>query len=134
MPRLYPCVRMLAERKQKAEHWGQVIPLEDAQRIMGLQSTIVRIPCVCRRMLTGREVRTCFAVGADPSLAVLHDLPVSLPVRGDPLLGFLAQVDHRAPRVLRVWRVPRRVREPGDHLAAAHRVRWSIVAEGRWGL
>jgi len=59
-------VRRMAIRKQKAEHWGQVVPIEDVEQIMDLQDSIVRLPCVCRILTTGhREARYCFGIGVD---------------------------------------------------------------------
>jgi NAD-dependent dihydropyrimidine dehydrogenase PreA subunit len=62
---VYSFIRRMAIRKQKAEHWGQVVPIEDVEQIVDLQDWIVRIPCICRSMTTGREARYCFGVGAD---------------------------------------------------------------------
>jgi ferredoxin len=42
-----------------------VVPIEDLERIVDMQDSIVRLPCVCRRLTTGREARYCFGVGAD---------------------------------------------------------------------
>jgi len=58
-------IRRMAIRKQKAEHWGQIVPIEDVEQIIDLQDSIVRIPCICRSMTTGRELRYCFGIGAD---------------------------------------------------------------------
>jgi ferredoxin len=60
VPRL---IRRMGVRKQKAEHWWQVLPLEDAEQVVDLVDSIVRLPCVCRQAFTGREVRCCFALG-----------------------------------------------------------------------
>jgi len=66
-PVIYGLVRRMATRKQKAEHWGQVVPIEDVERIVDLQDSIVRLPCVCRSLTTGREARLCFGFGFDPT-------------------------------------------------------------------
>ena len=58
-------LRCMAIRKQKSEHWGQVVPLEDVEQILDMQDSIVRLPCVCRKMTTGQEVRYCIGVGID---------------------------------------------------------------------
>ena len=58
-------VRRVAERKQKAVHWGQVVPIEDVEQIIDLQDSIVRLPCTCRMLTTGRESRYCFGIGVD---------------------------------------------------------------------
>jgi Pyruvate/2-oxoacid:ferredoxin oxidoreductase delta subunit len=55
----------LAVRKAKALHWGQVVPIEDAEQIVDLVDSIVRLPCACRKLTTGREARYCFGLGID---------------------------------------------------------------------
>ena len=60
-------IRRMGTRQQKAEHWGQVVPIEDAELIIDMQDTIVRLPCVCRQLFTGRQERFCFGVGVDPT-------------------------------------------------------------------
>ncbi len=59
-------VRRMATAAQKKNHWGQVVPIEDAEKIIDLQDMIIRLPCVCRNMTTGREARYCFGIGAEP--------------------------------------------------------------------
>lgn len=65
-PVVYGFVRRMATRWQKKNHWGQVVPIEDAERIIDLVDSIVRLPCVCRSMTTGREARYCIGIGAKP--------------------------------------------------------------------
>lgn len=60
-------IRRMATSAQKKNHWGQVVPIEDVECIIDMQDSIVRLPCVCRNMTTGREARYCFGVGAKPS-------------------------------------------------------------------
>jgi len=67
IPIVYPLVRRGVIRKQKAEHWGQVVPIEDIEKIIDLQDSIVRLPCPCRKITTGRETRYCFGIGVDPT-------------------------------------------------------------------
>jgi len=57
--------RQMAVRKEKALHWGQVVPIEDAEQIVDLVDSIVRMPCACRKLTTGREGRYCFGLGID---------------------------------------------------------------------
>lgn len=57
--------RQMAVRKNKALHWGQVVPIEDAEQIVDLVDSIVRMPCACRKLTTGREARYCFGLGID---------------------------------------------------------------------
>jgi NAD-dependent dihydropyrimidine dehydrogenase PreA subunit len=54
--------------QQKKEHWGQVVPLEDVERILDTSLAVVRVPCVCRSTLRGvRDARYCFGVTTAPS-------------------------------------------------------------------
>ena len=51
----------------KKNHFGQVIPLEDAYKVLELAQSITRIPCVCRSAIKGvKNARYCFALGMDP--------------------------------------------------------------------
>jgi Pyruvate/2-oxoacid:ferredoxin oxidoreductase delta subunit len=56
-----------AERQMKTEEWGQVVPIEDVEQILDMQDSIVRLPCVCRKMSTGLHTRYCIGVGVDDS-------------------------------------------------------------------
>lgn len=49
------------------KHLGQVVTIEDVAAIFDIVNSIVRIPCVCRQSMTGKEVRYCFAVSIDPA-------------------------------------------------------------------
>lgn len=62
-PLIYRLIRRIAIRRQKAKHWGQVVPIEDVEQIVNLVDSIVRLPCVCRFLTTGREARYCFGFG-----------------------------------------------------------------------
>ena len=64
----------LAVRKYKKDHYGQVVPIEDLEKIVSMLNIIVRIPCVCRKFILGKEARYCFAVGASIH-ATLSDMP-----------------------------------------------------------
>lgn len=64
-PFVYRFVRRMATRQQKTVHWGQIVPIEDTEQIIDMQDSIVRLPCVCRSLTTGREGRYCFGIGVD---------------------------------------------------------------------
>ena len=55
-------LRPLAEPLYRRLHFGQVVPIEDVERILDIVGTIVRLPCVCRWVAKGREERVCFGV------------------------------------------------------------------------
>ncbi len=61
-------------RKQKKIHYGQVVPIEDIEKIIEMVKVVVRLPCVCRKLTLGKEVRYCFGVGA-VNHATLKDFP-----------------------------------------------------------
>jgi len=54
--------------EMKKMHWGQVIPLEDVEKILDMTLNIVRTPCLCRTALHGvGDARFCFHVVASES-------------------------------------------------------------------
>jgi ferredoxin len=52
--------------KAKAEHFGQVLPIEEIGHIVGLARTVVRMPCACRWNIGKKEERCCYAVSYGP--------------------------------------------------------------------
>lgn len=60
--------------RQKKIHFGQVVPIEDVEHILDRVSSIVRLPCICRKINTGVETRVCYAVGMDAT-HILCDVP-----------------------------------------------------------
>lgn len=68
LPRLYRLlIAPRLTRYLKKTHFGQIVPLEDAEGLLARVGSIIRLPCVCRRVTTGREQRYCLAVGLDLS-------------------------------------------------------------------
>jgi len=53
-------------KRQKRRHWGQVVPIEEIERIFGFVSSVVRLPCLCRQTTTGKEQRYCYALSMVP--------------------------------------------------------------------
>jgi ferredoxin len=52
--------------KRKVEHFGQVLPIEDVERVIDMVSSITRMPCGCRFVTTGTvDKRYCFGLGLD---------------------------------------------------------------------
>ena len=53
-------------RRQKVEHFGQVLPIEDVEKVFGMVSSITRVPCGCRYDYAGlTNARYCFGLGVD---------------------------------------------------------------------
>jgi ferredoxin len=60
---------------QKKRHFGQVVPIEDVNRILGMVTSVVRIPCACRSLTTGTsQTRYCYGLGIDPA-GTIGELP-----------------------------------------------------------
>jgi ferredoxin len=70
---------------RKAVHFGQVLPIEDLERVIDMVDSITRLPCGCRYITTGKtDKRYCFGVGIDQT-GLLGDFPdasLSLEVLG----------------------------------------------------
>jgi ferredoxin len=69
--------------RRKIEHFGQVIPIEDVEKIFEGVSSITRMPCGCRYSSTGlTDQRYCFGLGVDMGhiLGKYPDVSASLEV------------------------------------------------------
>jgi NAD-dependent dihydropyrimidine dehydrogenase PreA subunit len=69
----------------KVEHFGQVLPLEDVERVLGMVDSITRMPCGCRFASTGlTDKRYCFGLALDQwaALGRFPDSASSLEVLG----------------------------------------------------
>ena len=61
--------------RRMVEHFGQVLPIEDVEQVLGLATSITRMPCGCRYLQTGKtDRRYCFGLGID-RLGILGDYP-----------------------------------------------------------
>lgn len=75
MPLVYRFLRNMATQKMKREHFGQVVPVEDAEMIIDMVHSITRVPCVCRAVTkSNTHARYCLALGIDP-VGILGDYP-----------------------------------------------------------
>ena len=64
---------------QKADHYGQVVPIEDVEKIFERVQGAVRLPCVCRRVTTGNmNARYCYGLTMDKRLMDALDNSFSL--------------------------------------------------------
>ncbi len=62
--------------KAKAEHFGQVVTIEDIRELVGKAATVVRLPCACRWVSMKKENRCCYSVSYTPD-AWYKDLDMS---------------------------------------------------------
>ena len=64
----------LLTRRQKKSHFGQILPIEEVENIVDRVASIVRLPCICRKINTGETRRYCYGVGLDMT-HILKDQP-----------------------------------------------------------
>lgn len=50
----------------KKQHYGQVVPIEEVEQILGFVISIVRLPCSCRQGVLHTEQRYCYGVSMLP--------------------------------------------------------------------
>lgn len=53
-------------RRMKKNHFGQVLPIEEVEKIFGFVNSVVRIACVCRHATLGKEKRYCYGISMGP--------------------------------------------------------------------
>lgn len=63
---LWRGLRKKITARQQVNHFGQVVPLEDIERILALTTSVVRLACICRHVSAGKEQRYCFGVSMEP--------------------------------------------------------------------
>ncbi len=77
IPFAYRFIQEIIELRVKKVHFGQVVPLEDAENILDMVQSITRIACVCRNVTTGKNnARYCLVLGIDPT-GMIDDWPES---------------------------------------------------------
>jgi ferredoxin len=64
--RLPEAVKAALVSKAKAEHFGQVLPIEEISEVVVKARTVVRMPCACRWNIEKKEERCCYAVSYGP--------------------------------------------------------------------
>jgi len=61
-------------RQMKKMHYGQVLPIEDVERIFDFVGSITRVSCVCRKATTGADARYCYGISIAPDGGALARL------------------------------------------------------------
>jgi len=73
-----PAVRLSEDEmlaRRRVSHFGQVLPIEDVEKVIDLADSITRLPCGCRFLTTGKaDQRYCFGLGLD-KWGVLGNFP-----------------------------------------------------------
>ena len=67
-------IRKKITKKQMVNHFGQVVPIEDVERILGFTTSVVRLACICRHVTLGPEHRYCYGVSLGPQGGELLDI------------------------------------------------------------
>ncbi len=66
---LMKLVKPVLTRVQKQDHYGQVVPMEDVERIFAIVEGAIRLPCVCRRVTAAdMNARYCYGLTLDKQL------------------------------------------------------------------
>ncbi len=89
-----PLVRIAASRqarRMKSIHYGQVVPLEEVEAILGVVGQVVRLPCVCREVLEKRQVAVCYLLAASPERLGLKEIIGRRP-EGEPYCAGMERV------------------------------------------
>lgn len=61
------CFYALYEKRYRRDHFGQVIPMEDLEKVLELTNSITLLPCICRKNTSGKsDAAYCIALGIDP--------------------------------------------------------------------
>jgi NAD-dependent dihydropyrimidine dehydrogenase PreA subunit len=67
-------ITRLVSAKMKRWHHGQVLPIEDVERIFDMVGSIVRAACICRHVTLGQEKRYCYGVTLKPDGGLLGEI------------------------------------------------------------
>jgi len=59
-------IRKKITKKQMPYHFGQVIPIEDVEKILDMTTSVVRLACICRKAILGSEQRFCYGLSLAP--------------------------------------------------------------------
>ena len=74
-------IRWKTVRTMKKLHFGQIVPIEDLERILDFVNSVVRIACVCRHITRGEEKRYCYGISVGPDggkmAEILEDVDTS---------------------------------------------------------
>lgn len=59
-------IRRQITGRQMVNHFGQVVPIEDVEKILGFTTSVVRLACICRHVAFGPEHRYCYGLSLAP--------------------------------------------------------------------
>ncbi len=67
-------VGRLVTNRMKKVHFGQVVPIEEIEQILGFTNSIVRMACICRNVTLGKEKRYCYGISVAPDGGKLTEI------------------------------------------------------------
>jgi ferredoxin len=60
-------VRWALVARQKNVHYGQVVPIEELEKILDLSTSVFRMACICRHASLKKEARYCYGLSLGPN-------------------------------------------------------------------
>lgn len=73
-PLIRPSTKAIVKHFFLYQHWGQVIPIEDIEKVLNFTNSITRVPCGCRMATAKKEYRVCFLISIDPNKVGIADI------------------------------------------------------------
>ncbi len=67
-------IKRVVNRRNKKIHYGQVVPIEEIEKVFGFVNAVVRVPCICRHVTLGQEKRYCYGISIEPGGGKYFDL------------------------------------------------------------
>lgn len=61
-------------RRQQETHFGQVVPIEECEKIFEFVTSVVRLACLCRQSKHGSEKRYCYGISVAPNGGKLAEI------------------------------------------------------------
>jgi ferredoxin len=61
-------------RHMKKVHFGQVVPIEEVERILDTVGCVVRVACLCRHVSLGQEKRYCYGLSITPGAGLIGEI------------------------------------------------------------
>ena len=60
-------IKRVVSGREKKIHYGQVVPIEELEKIFKFVNAVVRVPCICRHVTLGQEKRYCYGISIEPT-------------------------------------------------------------------
>jgi len=67
-------IRWKTVRNMKRNHWGQIVPIEDIEKIFEFINSIARASCICRYLVRKEEKRYCYGISMGPNGGKLAEI------------------------------------------------------------